>query len=120
MSIKNLLFSTDGRINRSQWWLGQLLVIVIAVVFSMVFHFGIPHTLSVSVFSIHNFVIGMLIGVTYFWIHLALNIKRFHDINKQGGWVVLCYIPVFGFLITIIVCGIIAGDKYVNNYGVPQ
>ena len=117
MSIMNLLFSTEGRINRKKWWLGQLIAFVFVVVISTIFHFSIPVDLSFMVFSVHNFVIGMIAGIFYFWIHISLNVKRFHDINKHGSWTILCYTPIIGFLITIIVCGCISGDKDSNKYG---
>ncbi len=119
MNIGHLLFSTEGRINRKQWWFGQLLAIVIGSVLSSIFHISIPHHVSFfKVFSLHNITIGALIGVIYFWIHLALNMKRWHDINKSGLWVILNYIPVIGFFVSLVVCGIVRGvegDHYGGN-----
>ena len=118
MHIRHLLFSTDGRINRKQWWFGQLLSVLIAFTLSVVFHFSVPHTFNLfEIFSVHNLTIGAIMGIFYFWIHLALNVKRFHDINKHGGWVVLCYVPLIGFFVSLIVCGIIAGNKDSNGFG---
>lgn len=105
MSLDKLLFKTEGRINRSQWWLGQLLTVLFAVVLSYICHFSIPLELTLKIFSIHNLTIGAIIGIAVFWMHLSLNIKRWRDIGKHPGWTCLGYIPLIGQLLTIIVCG---------------
>lgn len=117
MRIVNLLFSTDGRIGRKAWWLGQLIAVVCATLFCVFLHFNIPHTLTWQMFSFHNLSIGMVIGVTFFWIHLALNIKRWHDLTRSGWWLILNYLPIIGSIISIVVLGFYKGDAGDNEYG---
>jgi len=119
MNICKLLFSLEGRINRKYWWLGNLTAVFISVVLGSIFHFSIPHELSWGIFSIHNLTIGTLIGVCYIWMHVALNTKRWHDLDKQGVFTALNYIPIVGFFISIFILGCLKGNEDENTYGTP-
>lgn len=117
MDIGNLLFGTKGRINRRDWWLGNVFALIIASVLSSVFHLSIPHELSWKMFSLHNITIGMVIGVCFIWMHIALNTKRWHDLSKHGVFTVLNYLPVLGFFVSIFILGLCKGDSDSNEYG---
>ena len=107
MDIGNLLFNTEGEITRRDWWFGQVCVIVIALVLGFLFHFSIPTELTLHIFSIHNISIGMVIGITCFWMHLVLNMKRWRDIGKSGWWTILNYIPILGAFVSIFILGFV-------------
>lgn len=47
---------------------------------------------------------------------LGLTVRRLHDINFNGWWVLLCFIPVIG-VIALIVFGCIPGTEGENKYG---
>lgn len=112
-----LLFSTNGRIGRRAWWLGQIIAVIAVALLSMLLHVSIPHTLSWQMFSFHNLSIGAVLGVFFFWVHLALNIKRWHDLTRAGWWLILNYIPILGGIISIVVLGFYKGDVDDNEYG---
>lgn len=81
MSITNLLFSTQGRINRGKWWLGFAIVVGIVLVISMV----LWAMLSTRLF----YTFGgraMLFAVTVFALltTYSINAKRFHDRGKSS------------------------------------
>lgn len=81
MSIPNLLFSTQGRINRGKWWLGFAIVVGIVLVISMV----LWAMLSTRLF----YTFGgraMLFAVTVFALltTYCINAKRFHDRAKSA------------------------------------
>lgn len=107
MDIGNLLFNVNGKISRADWWFGQVLTFFIAAMLAFIFHWSIPLELTLHIFSVHNITIGMLIGVTVFWMHLALNAKRWRDIGKSGWWTGLNYIPVVGFFVSIFILGFV-------------
>lgn len=109
MSIWSLLFGTHGRINRFDWWIGQIIVVVLAIALSAIFHFSIPHDLSWQMFTLHNLSLGMVIGVFFIWSHVAINVKRWHDLRKPGWYVILNYIPGVGLLISIVILGFFKG-----------
>ena len=46
----------------------------------------------------------------------TMQVKRLHDINKSGMWILLCLIPFIGCIILLVLlCK--DGDKTANNYG---
>ena len=47
---------------------------------------------------------------------LAVGVRRLHDINRTGWWLLLCLVPVFGWIV-LIVWAIKRGDEGPNKYG---
>lgn len=117
MSLLQLLFSYHGRIGRADWWFGYIISFVVVKVIAIITHYSIPDEFNIAMFNIQDLTIGMLFGLLYFWIHVCLNIKRWHDLSKSGWYIILNLIPVIGVLISLIVLGFIKGSKDDNKYG---
>ena len=73
------LFSPQGRVSRKAMWLGYILPYIgIAIVAS-----GVDYAIGMGgqgLFSI-------LVGLFYIWPSIAVTIKRFHDRDMTGWWV---------------------------------
>lgn len=52
-----------------------------------------------------------------FWASAALNVKRLHDRNKSGWWIIVTFLPVIGPVFVIVELGILDGTKGPNQYG---
>ena len=63
-----------------------------------------------------NMVLVMLY-VPLIWISLALGVKRWHDRNKSGWWVLIGMIPIIGPLWQFIEAGCMRGTVGANQYG---
>jgi uncharacterized membrane protein YhaH (DUF805 family) len=50
-------------------------------------------------------------------ISIAVAVKRYHDRNKSGWWVLIVFVPVIGGLWYLIECGFLRGTPGPNNYG---
>jgi uncharacterized membrane protein YhaH (DUF805 family) len=105
---QHLLFQFDGRINRAKFWagVGALLVgyFVIAILFS----------------AIDSGAVRGILGILYLafiWPSLAISIKRWHDRDKSGWWVLIGFIPLIGWLWALIETGFLEGTKGPNQYG---
>ncbi|MGQ0533069.1 MAG: DUF805 domain-containing protein, partial [Caulobacteraceae bacterium] len=96
MGILQLLFGFNGRINRAQFWLGNLGVgfgIVIFVMMMIVVG-GMPNATMSEEQKVAHFIAtfavallpALLLGS---WCGLALQWKRFHDRGRSGVWVFL-------------------------------
>jgi uncharacterized membrane protein YhaH (DUF805 family) len=86
MDLPQLLFSFSGRLNRQPYWLISLgLGFACAAVFTIA-SMILPDIL-VSVGAI-----GVVIA--YFWIALAVSIKRTHDRGRSALFLLLALIPV--------------------------
>ena len=51
------------------------------------------------------------------WMNLCLMVKRWHDRNRSGLWLLINLIPGIGQMWTLIECGFIAGTPGGNKYG---
>ena len=116
MSLVSLLFGFKGRINRAQFWIGNLgagfggimLLFLLGAMFIPTDEVpktgaGILHMLSVVGLVLMPPL--MLIG----WISFALQTKRFHDRGRSGLWTMLPLLP--GFMITSTIFASLAGGQ---------
>jgi uncharacterized membrane protein YhaH (DUF805 family) len=90
MSLTQLLFSFQGRVNRAKYWLitilsGLVMVALGTMAFISAFS-GAEGTTIVLVVLLVALFIPMI------WIGLAVAVKRLHDCNRSGWWVVFFYI----------------------------
>ena len=104
--ITDLFFSPEGRISRGLWW-GS--IVILSLCFAPV---G---------FLVHTFFpelaipVNIVLGVPGWFV----SIKRFHDRNKSGWWVLIGAIPVIGGLWILIECGCLPGISSPNRFGYP-
>jgi uncharacterized membrane protein YhaH (DUF805 family) len=91
MDWGSLFFKFSGRINRAKYWLAALIYAVIYLVLAVV---GYATDQSV----VYQAINGML-NIVIFISSLAVGIKRLHDRNKSGWYLLLFYI-VPGILVT--------------------
>jgi uncharacterized membrane protein YhaH (DUF805 family) len=120
--VINLLFSFQGRINRAKFWLVHVgIVVVEAIVLSLMG--GTAAIISgdyEQVMIVSGGVTGAvwsIVGVLAFWISLAAGVKRWHDRNKSGWWMLIILVPVIGSLWYLIECGFLKGTTGPNTYG---
>jgi uncharacterized membrane protein YhaH (DUF805 family) len=117
--LQALLFSFDGRIRRSQWWLvqlgllvgGLLALVLAAIVLSPI---EMKETLAVQL------VFGLLAGgaaATMTWINLATSAKRFHDQDLSGWFYLISFVPVIGGIIVLGLLGFRDSRHGLNRFG---
>ena len=59
----------------------------------------------------------LLFLVPLAWVNLCLMVKRWHDRDRSGLWLLINVIPGIGQMWTVIECGFIAGTPGDNRYG---
>jgi len=108
MDWKSLMFSFEGRINRKPYWMYFLAVIVTNIVVA-----GLAVMLGDT--------LGMVILVPYIvflvWTAIAVQVKRWHDRDKSGWWVLINLIPFIGPIWVFVECGCLRGTEGSNSYG---
>ena len=62
-------------------------------------------------------VIATGIAVLFLWARVVVTIKRWHDLDQSGWWVLIALVPVIGEVWTIYRCGIVMGSDGENAYG---
>jgi len=96
----------NGRNGRLQWWMTGIVQIA---VFLLSAPFLLPDGLaSPALLPILAFIA---------WLGLVSNIRRYHDRNKSGWWLLFGFIPLIGALWQIIELGFLSGTRGDNDYG---
>jgi len=133
MSLIQFLFGFHGRIRRLHLWLYVLAVMVIqggviwqfGHIVNLPQHHGMMMDSDVNMWTshmggiyvvTHNPFAG-LFGLVLAWTHLAVFVKRWHDRDKSGWWVLIVLIPLIGWLWMLIECGFLEGTIGPNKYG---
>ena len=79
MTLAQILFSFKGRVNRAKYWTIHLLIAAISVIFVISF----PNSPVV----VDNAIVSTLLVlyvILVAWVGLAVNVKRWHDLDKSG------------------------------------
>ena len=102
ISCFNKYFDFETRSSRKEFWYWQLFRILMFLSITFIESLGLSGLLFIS-----NFI--FLIP------EIAVSIRRLHDINKSGWWILLT-ITIIGIIpLTYFYC--IKGDDGVNDYG---
>jgi uncharacterized membrane protein YhaH (DUF805 family) len=118
--MQDLLFSFEGRIRRSQWWVAQIGVTVIAAAAFVVLAMSFGRGGDVDVPMAAKLVVTttMLVGIaTMTWVNLATSTKRLHDQNLSGWFYLLTFIPLLGSFILLALLGFRDSTRGSNRYG---
>ncbi len=101
-----ILFSFQGRIKRSQWWVFHLLLPLLFI--------GIAIPLALLKMALAVF---FFIAIVPAWCICALDIKRWHDRDKSGWWMFIIFFPIIGQIWALIELGFLPGTEGKNTYG---
>jgi uncharacterized membrane protein YhaH (DUF805 family) len=119
MDFMHIFLSFNGRLRRLHFWIGLIILWVVEVVIMAVL---IGPAMSAAaagggggsgVLSM----IGYLLLAVLIWPALAIQIKRWHDRDKSGWWVLIVLIPLIGPIWMLIECGILDGTPGPNRFG---
>ena len=97
MDWTTLLFSFNGRINRAKYWLAVLIYMVVWTAFiagCLIWLGGmsIDNLLSFAGTALLLWLIGVILLVAGTWSGLAVGVKRLHDRDKSGWWILLYWL----------------------------
>lgn len=106
--MKNLL-TTEGRIPRSTFWKFY------AVVYGLLALLGFLSEAQSVPASVTTILSLLLLPVVLMGI--IVQIKRWHDRDKSGWWVLINFIPILGGLWSLIECGFLKGTPGENRFG---
>lgn len=110
------LFSFKGRLRRSDYWIGMIIIFVgmvaLASVLAAIWKVDLADQYDLRATGIQAGVV-----LLFMWPNLAVSIKRLHDRNQSGWWVLLSFLPIIGNAWTIINLGILRGTPGDNRYG---
>jgi len=86
----------SGRATRSQFWLFTLVYFIIAVVALV-----IDQVLQIDPTGEAQVVIG-IVSLVHLIPSLAIWVRRLHDINRSGWWLLIAFVPLVGLIVLIV------------------
>lgn len=102
-----------GRSSRLEWWIIEGLVIAAYAGWDsanrLLFRLGVEDWPT-------RFAILLALFAPVFWLNVASSVRRLHDRNRSGWWVVLYAFPLLGQMWQFIECGLLpprhAGNRF--------
>ena len=108
MSMAQMFLGLQGRISRRQFWLyGVLALLGLSV---------LGHAL-LGIAQVREQTADVLVNLLLVWPAVAVSVKRWHDRDKSGWWVLLNLVPVIGWLWALIDNGFLRGTDGPNRFG---
>ena len=113
--LKNGFWSFKGRARRKEYWSTVLILVVIALLFCVV-----PVVCFVSGLVESALVFAIVIYIVTFVAKLPVSVRRLHDVNLSGFWLLLNIVPYVGQVLPIaefVILGCLDGTSGYNTYG---
>jgi uncharacterized membrane protein YhaH (DUF805 family) len=123
--LTQMLLSFEGRMRRRDFWLIAIALVVVGwvltAILGMVFVAPVPVATDYSTaywmawtrISMAACIAALLL----LWPRLAIGVKRCHDRDKSGWWLLLSLIPILGWIWLLIDIGFIDGTPGPNRFG---
>ena len=126
--IKNHYVDFKGVATRKQYWMFALFhaLVMIIIIFISLLIYGIWGFASLSEYHSINIIIGILlllinivIALILFVPSLAISVRRLHDINFSG-WFLLFHLIPYGGSLVIFVFHVLPSENKNNKYRLHQ
>ena len=101
--MRNYL-NVDGRARRTEYWMFMLIYIGMLVVASL-----LDNLMGTSI-------LGGLVALVHLIPSITVGVRRLHDINRNGWWLLVSLVPLIGWIIAIYFA-VKEGDAGSNTYG---
>lgn len=94
----------EGRARRMEYWIFNLINLLVTLLLA-----GIDAMTGMGW-------MGPVYGLAVILPSLAVTVRRLHDTNRSGWWILINLIPLIGPIILLVfMC--LDGDEYANDYG---
>lgn len=103
---KEYLLGFDGRTNRAQFWAFVLVYLAGSIVAGIVD--GVLGT---------GGILGLVFGLAALYPSICVSIKRWHDRDKSGWWILIGLIPLIGWIWAFVENGCLKGTDGPNRFG---
>ena len=113
MDFKKFYLSPEGRVNRKRFWLWLVLPLTAISILAALVDVATGNyspELSIGLFSGIFALVALIPAVIVY-------IKRFHDRDKSGCWVLIGLIPIIGSIWLLIELGFLKGTPGPNRFG---
>ena len=112
----------SGRLNRIGYFLASVYVslpLLLAYVLLITAHGGKASPGLIAGANVLTLIVGIIVCLLAIPIGLSVGIRRWHDLNKSGWFLLLGFIPIVSFFVAIYLI-FFPGTKGPNDYGDPD
>lgn len=121
MNLFNRLFSFNGRLGRTTYWIVAIIWLICIRIYALLLNYmrfsaeyGITTNDAQAYLIIFMIIfLPLVIG----WMHWAVVVKRWHDLDKSGWWMLITLIPIVGMIWQTIELGFKKGTVGPNRFG---
>lgn len=108
LSPRQMFFGLRGRASRRDFWLYGVAALL---------GLGLVGNALLGIAGVEPLHAERLVNLLLVWPAVAISVKRWHDRNRAGWWVLINLLPVVGWLWALIDNGFIRGTAGPNRYG---
>jgi len=110
MAVINKYADFSGRARRKEYWMFLLINILVSIAI------GIIGTIIGDSRGLISVSLSGLYALFIFLPSLAVTVRRLHDTNRSGWWILIPLVPFFGAIILFIFT-VLDSDPNTNTYG---
>ncbi len=107
-SLTELFFLPHGRLSRRAFWLYGVAVLL---------GLNLLGVVLLGIAGVRTETAEAWVNLLLVWPAVAVSIKRWHDRDKSGWWVLVALVPVVGWVWMLVDNGCIRGTAGPNRYG---
>lgn len=112
--LKNKYADFNGRARRNEYWMFVLFNFIITlIVYALI---GVGIAIDSSILVLCSYILLLVVSLVLFIPGFAVAVRRLHDTNRSGWFLLLLLIPFIGFIILIVFL-ITEGTRGPNIYG---
>lgn len=102
--IKDHYVDVEGRARRTEYWMFVLVNVLVAIVVGLIGR------------AIHLPILGSLYSLAVLLPSIAVSVRRLHDTDRSGWWLLIALVPVIGG-IWLLILFVLPGHAGSNQFG---
>jgi uncharacterized membrane protein YhaH (DUF805 family) len=111
MDWNYVFLNFQGRLNRQPFWIATLVLWLLSMGATFVTSILFGSQSAVTTF------VQAVVALVLLIPSLAVAVKRYHDRDKSGWWILIVFIPIIGLIWYIVELGFLPGTPGPNRYG---
>jgi len=108
MPLREIMFSFKGRVPRKVYWLYGVVGLLLA---------SVMVTLLLGIAGFDELTADLVANLLIAWPAAAITVKRWHDRDKSGWWLLINLVPFVGVVWSLIENGLLRGTVGANRFG---
>ena len=124
MEFKTTLFSFKGRMNRLPFWMIYVGITIFQYLSFVIINSLFPETTAegqaaqqLTPMQLASYIGLIVVNIIIIWTYIAISVKRLHDRDQSGWWLLVGIIPLLGQLWYFIVVMLLPGTAGENRFG---